>query len=158
MESVKPRIIIEFGVNEGFTARLLLRSILTITKYYGVDVTPDYVPTKEVQRKEIPKNPGGLVKDSRFELMLRKRGSFDLMPADFPYSVCAAFIDGDHSRAGVTNDYNLSRQIVRRGGIIVFHDDHDWGTVDVRTVLDELGDEGQEIIHVHNTWVAYQRV
>lgn len=32
------------------------------------------------------------------------------------------FIDGDHSEAGVRKDFNLYKNLVRKGGIIAFHD------------------------------------
>lgn len=68
------------------------------------------------------------------------------------------FIDGDHSRAGVEHDTMLARAMVRPGGIIVWHDYHHFGTVDVRDVLDEMWQAGADIVHVEGTWLAYERI
>jgi hypothetical protein len=38
-----------------------------------------------------------------------------------PFEIDILLIDGDHSRAGVINDFEYARQ-VRAGGMILFHD------------------------------------
>lgn len=156
--------VVEFGCQNGRTARVLLDSLPSIERYVGVDVLPGYVPDKVVQRGEVPADAGEFaVSDRRFRLLIRPRGSFDLDALDIG-QVDAAFIDGDHSRAGVTNDYALARLCVRQGGVIVFHDYHDRrhpdGTpeVDVADVLHELVAAGRKIEHVAGTWIAFERV
>lgn len=158
VRSVAPRTMIEFGVNEGRTAKAILRNVRGIESYVGIDVMRSYVPRLAVQRGEVPGNPGHLAADDpRFKLLLRARGSFDLTDADLP-ACDAVFIDGDHSRAGVEQDYALARAVLRPGGIIIFHDDHDQGTVDVRDVLDDMHANGETAVHVEGTWLAFQRV
>jgi predicted O-methyltransferase YrrM len=152
-----PRSIVEFGVNEGRTAKAILREIPSIRSYVGVDVVADYIPSKVVQRNEVPARPGHLVaNDKRFSLIVRPRGSLDLTAADLP-AADVVFIDGDHGREAVTHDSTLARAIVRSGGLIVWHDFHDLGTVDVRDVLHEFADMGQTITHVAGTWLAFER-
>jgi hypothetical protein len=51
----------------------------------------------------------------------------------------------------------LARALVRPGGIIVWHDYHDLGNVDVKDVLDELHRAGDAIYHIENTWLAFER-
>ncbi|WP_313387583.1 class I SAM-dependent methyltransferase [Achromobacter aegrifaciens] len=156
-ESVSPRVVIEFGVNAGRTPVAVLRNLPTVSRYVGVDVLPGYQTLMPVQRNEVPKLPGGLVKDDpRFELVLRERGSFDLAVADLPRAD-AIFIDADHSREGVMNDYRLARALVRPGGIIAFHDDNCRQEVQVTETLNELCASGAQIVHVHNTWISYER-
>jgi predicted O-methyltransferase YrrM len=156
VRSVAPRSVLEIGVNVGRTAKAILDNVPGIETYQGVDVLPGYVPSKDVQKNERADDPGEFVKaDARFELILRARGSLDLSVADLK-SCDVAFIDGDHGRDGVTHDTALARQIVRPGGIIIWHDYHDLGTVDVREVLDEFGAAGEEIFHIDGTWIAYQ--
>jgi len=156
-ESVSPRVVIEFGVNAGRTPAAVLRNLPTISRYVGVDVLPGYRTLMPVQRNEVPRHPGALVKDDPcFELVLRERGSFDLAVADLP-SADAIFIDADHSREGVMNDYRLARALVRPGGIIVFHDDNCRQEVQVTETLNELCAAGAQIVHVHNTWISYER-
>jgi predicted O-methyltransferase YrrM len=156
--SVKPRQVLEFGVNSGRTARAILANVPGIRGYQGIDVPPGYVTAKAVQRQEVPAKPGEMVADdSRFELILRPRGSLDLRAADLqPCDL--AFIDGDHGRQAVLHDSQLARELVRPGGIIIWHDYHQLGTVDVREVLHELHQGGARIEHVQGTWLAFQRI
>lgn len=157
-KSVKPRAVLEFGVNVGRTAKALLANVPGIQSYQGIDVPKGYVTAKPVQRAEVPDRPGEMVEgDSRFELILRPRGSMDLAAADLkPCDV--AFIDGDHGRAAVEHDTALARALVRPGGIIIWHDYHDLGNVDVREVLDEISAGGAAIFRVAGTWVAFERI
>jgi predicted O-methyltransferase YrrM len=152
------RCMIEFGVNEGRTAKAILREIPGIKSYFGVDVVADYIPSKAVQRNEVPAQPGHMAAgDGRFSLIVRPRGSLDLTARELPVAG-AVFIDGDHGREAVMHDTALARSIVRPGGIIIWHDYHNLGTVDVRDVLDEFHDGGMLLSHVENTWLAFHRV
>lgn len=156
MGRVSPKTVVEFGINTGRTAKALLREVKSIEKYIGVDVLPGYVTDKKVQRKEVPIIAGEVVRnDPRVDLRVTKNGSYDidaLPPCD------AVFIDGDHGRKGVENDSRLAYSAVREGGIIVWHDYHDLGTVDVREVLHELREQGHDIVSVEGTWLAFEIV
>lgn len=152
------RVVIEFGVNEGRTAKALMRNVETIERYVGIDVPHGYVTDKLVQRNEVPQQPARLaLDDARFRLIIARRGSHDLVPEDLP-ECDLAFIDGDHGRAGVTKDTLLSCRRVRPGGLIVWHDYHARGTVDVQAVLEEYAEAGRPIQHVEGTWLAFMRV
>ncbi len=156
--SVKPKGVLEFGVNTGRTAKAILRHVPGIQCYQGIDVLPGYVTERLVQRKEVPEDPGHLARgDSRFRLVLSAQGSLDLTAADLQ-RCDAAFIDGDHGRRAVEHDSRLARQLVRPGGIIIWHDYHDLGNVDVREVLHEQAAAGANIQHVKGTWLAFERV
>lgn len=151
-------MIVEFGVNTGRNAVAALRNIAGIRKYIGIDVTPDYQTLMPVQRKEIPAVPGELaLHDPRFELIVTPNGSFDLTCKDLP-KCDAVFIDADHSRKGVLNDRELALQIVKPGGIIIYHDDNCMDAVEVTATLNELCDNGAHITHVTDTWLAYETV
>lgn len=163
LRSVKPKRVVEIGCNVGGTSLAILRNVPTIEAYIGIDVLPGYVTDRPVQRNEVPQDPGSLVKDDpRFRMMLRERGSFDVWAEELfecsngePYD--AVFVDGDHGREGVLNDRQLARKVVRPGGIIIFHDYHQLGTVDVKVVLDQAHAAGAPLVHVAGTWVAYER-
>lgn len=158
VRSVDARCVAEFGCNNGRTAAAIMRNVPTIERYVGVEVPPGYNFSCRVQEREVPSFPGDLaLNDPRFELKLRKRGTFDLTPEDFP-ECDVVFIDGDHSEAAVRHDRNLALRIVRSGGLIVFHDDNGLGTVDVSRTLDDLHDRGADIRHVAGTWLAVERV
>ena len=157
VRSVRPRHVIEFGINVGRTAKAIMANMAGIEHYTGIDVPLDYVPSLPVQRDNAVANPGEMVmSDPRFHLIIRPRGSLDLTAADL--APCdAAFIDGDHSREVVAHDTALARALVRPGGIIVWHDYHDLGTVDVKAVLDDMHQAGDVIYRVENTWLAFER-
>ena len=158
MESVKPKVVVEFGVNTGRNAVAALRNLPGIEKYVGIDVTADYKTLMPTQRAEIPAIPGELaLHDPRFELIVRPRGSFELSSADLP-QCDAVFIDADHSRTGVLNDYALALKIVRPGGIVIFHDDNCLPVVEVTQTLNELVEQGATIEHVQQTWLSFQRI
>lgn len=147
-------------MNVGRTAQAMLEYCPTLQSYEGIDVPMGYVTEKPVQRGEIPLVPGELVnKDPRFKLFVRPTGSHELTAKDL--SPCdAVFIDGDHSRKGVMNDTALALELVRPGGIVIWHDYHDLGTVDVRDVLHEMHDQFPDmpLRHIPGTWIVYCRV
>ena len=161
--SVEPKSVIEIGVNAGRTAKAILANVPGIARYVGVDVKPGYVPSCAAQRGEVPARPGELCAgDRRFDLVLRERGSLDLAPADVS-RLCltgwadAFFIDGDHGAVAVAHDTRLARACVRPGGIIIWHDYHELGTVDVKGVLDDLAFCGAALQHVEGTWLVFER-
>lgn len=155
---VAPRNVLEFGVNVGRTAQAILEYVPGIEHYEGVDVPYGYVPAKAVQKNEVPQQPGELVRDDpRFKLLLPEGGSKNLNATDLTRCE-AVFIDGDHSREGVLNDTVLALQVLRPGGIVIWHDYHDLGTVDVREVLHEKKAAGWPLQHVAGTWLVYMLV
>lgn len=157
LRPVAPRHVIEFGVNVGRTAKAIMANIPGIERYTGIDVPLDYVPALALQNDNAVPNPGEMVKaDPRFHLIVKPRGSLDLTVKDL--EPCdAAFIDGDHGREAVMHDTMLARALLRPGGIIVWHDYHDLGNVDVKAVLDELYRAGNIIHRVDGTWMAFER-
>jgi predicted O-methyltransferase YrrM len=156
--SVGARSILEIGANTGRTAKAILRNVPGIVRYFGVDVPSNYRTPKMVQRMEVLPNPGALAMDDpRFRLIICGKGSFNLTPSDLP-KMDAVFVDGGHEAAAVRHDYALAREILNPGGIVIFHDDHGRDVVDVSATLDELHDEGSDIVHVAGTWLAFERV
>lgn len=155
---VKPARMIEFGCNIGRTAKVILREFSEISSYVGVDVFPGYDYACQVQKNETPQNPGYLAEDDvRFQLMLTARGSWDLTKNEL--GKCdVVFIDGDHSYEAVMHDSYLAKEIVRPGGMIIWHDYHNLETVGVRKALEELHDTSVQIQHVQNTWIAFHKV
>jgi len=154
--SVKPKVMIEIGVQEGRTAKTILDSVSTITRYIGIDVLPDHEPTLACQRSEIPRTAGVYAAaDPRFWLLVRERGSLAVGPQDL--EPCdAVFIDGDHSDRAVTHDLFLSRALCRPGGIIVAHD-YGNPAVEVTCAIDRLADQGWPITAIEGSWLAYMR-
>lgn len=147
--------MVEFGCQNGRTARVLLDHCHGIGRYIGIDVPASYVTPEAVQRAECPANPGELAfSDSRFRLIMAGRGSHDLVVEDLA-PIAVAFIDGDHSYEGVQNDFNLSMKA--GADLIIFHDDHLLETVGVHRFLDDLSDT-HRVHHVDGTWISYVRL
>lgn len=166
VRSVKPRVMVEVGCNNGRTAKAILRNVPSLERYIGIDVPPSYAFAKSVQRNEVPARPGELaLDDPRFMLVLARRGTFDLKGSDF-HDADVVFIDGDHGAEAVANDHKLANQWLwmpdpsdrYSEGLIIHHDDHDEPTVDVRAALDALHTDEAPIVHVLGTWLAFQRV
>lgn len=160
VRSVKPRVMIEVGCNNGRTAKAILRNVPSLERYIGIDVPPGYDFAKKVQAREVPMRPGELaLDDPRFMLVLTRRGTFDLTWEDLP-SANVVFIDGDHGAEAVRNDHDLALACWDRlkPGLIIHHDDHDEPTVDVRATLDALHTDDAPIVHVLGTWLAFQKV
>jgi predicted O-methyltransferase YrrM len=156
LRDVGAKTVIEFGCRDGRTARVLLHNVTALQRYIGVDVPMEYEPRLPHQRNEMVPNPGYLAAaDPRFDLVLRKCGTLDLGPQDF--APCdAVFIDGDHSEAVVAYDSNLARELVKPGGVIIWHDYFN-GAVEVTRVLELDRQRGHDIRHVEGTWLAFER-
>ncbi len=164
VRSVNPKRMLEIGVNVGKTARYVLDNVETLEPkgYVGVDAVPGYETIKGVQRPEVPGRgwAGHHVNaDHRFRLILKERGSFDLKPEELG-TFDVVYIDGDHGRATVEHDTALATQIIRPGGIIIWHDYYTLPepvpTLDVKAAVDELA-KTRPIFHVEDTWLAYER-
>lgn len=149
VNSVRPKIMVEIGVNIGLTAQAALRDIVTIERYIGIDVLPGYqfeIPAQQVER---PNEPGRLVKhDPRFRLVLYNE--------DMPTSADVIFIDGDHGKHAVFRDSIWAAEIVTPGGMIIWHD-YGNPTVEVTGVLDALQAEGRDLKHVVDTWLVFEQ-
>lgn len=159
MRSVQARRVVEIGCHDGRTAKLMLHNVPTIDRYVGIDVPPGYEFGCAVQKLEVPKRPGHYaLEEKAFELILRPRGSFEVHPLELG-EVDVVFIDGDHSALAVRHDTELARRVLRAGGLIIWHDYHDLGTVDVRDQLHAFVASGEaRPVHVAGTWIAAERI
>lgn len=152
-----PKTVIEIGIQRGETAKCILENSPWIEKYIGIDVVPTYITTLPVQRGEVPQIAGELVKDDpRVALIVKPNGSRDLKPSDLP-AADFIFIDGDHSEQGVLLDTILARQIIRKGGIICWHDYGNQPVPGVTKVIDSLNrKEGDHICLIKDTTLCFQ--
>jgi predicted O-methyltransferase YrrM len=155
VNSVAPRIAIEFGCNQGITAKRLLDNVPTLQKYIGIDVPADHVPTLTCQSSEVPIVAGhAAATDERFSVYLAPSitiGPEQLEPCD------AIFVDGDHSYEAVLHESRLARELIRSPGIVVFHD-YGNPAVEVTRALNQLYDRGWPIARVEHSWLAFMRI
>lgn len=116
--ALKPKVILEIGTARGGTA--LIWAHLAEKKLVTCDLL-DKRGFADLVRAFPP--PGSqcdvsvVIGDSHSaEFLERVRKELDGEPVDF------LFIDGDHTEAGVTQDYEFYSPLVRPGGLIAFHD------------------------------------
>jgi|SRR5215472_18573151 len=169
LRDIKARTVIEIGCRDGRCAEIMLHNVPTISRYIGIeciDCCAEW-PVDPVKHPDLPMEPAAYVKDHpRFELIVRRRGSFDLTPRDLP-ACDVMLIDGDHSRAAVENDTALARHVVRKGGLVVFHDSYEVGkepdapwapNVAVAAVLEQMAATDASIKQISGTWLAVMYV
>lgn len=152
-----PKTVIEIGIQRGETAKCILDNSPWIEKYIGIDVIPSYQTTLPVQRGEVPQIAGECVQDDpRVEIIVKPNGTRDLVSTDLP-AADLIFIDGDHSKAGVALDTLLARQVIRKGGIICWHDYGNHQVPGVTEVIDALNmNEGDHICLIEGTMICFQ--
>lgn len=116
--ALKPKVILEIGTARGGTS--LIWAHLAEKKLVTCDLL-DKKGFADLVRAFPP--PGSkcdvsvVIGDSHSpEFLERVRKELDGEPVDF------LFIDGDHTEAGVRQDYEFYSPLVRPGGLIAFHD------------------------------------
>lgn len=125
VRDLRPRTVLEIGLDEGGTLFLWTRAAASDASLVAVDTRP--VGTLGMRA------PFPLVRRS----FAQSRQRIDLvMPADShdPVTLMRVerslagqpldflFIDGDHSREGVWQDFRMYAPLVRPGGLVAFHD------------------------------------
>jgi predicted O-methyltransferase YrrM len=153
----QPRRYVEFGLNEGQTARSILAVSPSVLLYTGIDVQNDFKTRDTDQQTEVPKEAGAFIKyDSRVRMLITEHGSAYLTPQEIG-EADMVFIDGDHSYEGVKKDSELARSIVKKG-VIMWHDYlgparlHDG----VRRYIDEWNGKHDTICLVRGSNVCFE--
>lgn len=129
-EQYKPNIYLETGSLFGGSICSLL-GFKDSCKFYGIDPFNGYygegvndpqskiIPTidlayKNIKQNNIHNHKVELIKGSSYNRDIVKQVKEKIKKVDL------FFIDGDHSKTGVINDYNAYKDIISEGGIIVF--------------------------------------
>jgi predicted O-methyltransferase YrrM len=125
VEKLSPRRVLEIGTADGGTLFLLARASAQDAELISLDLpagSPDggYPPSRQPLYKAFA-SPGQRIhlvrKDSHSrEALEAVQMCLHGEPLDF------LFIDGDHSYEGVRQDFEMYAPLVRRCGLIAFHD------------------------------------
>lgn len=110
--SINPKRIFEIGTHRGYSAETWIAAFNPsefVT--FEIDKKPD--DAVELAYKEAGENSYHYLweTDSHNNTLVFDKGAYDFM-----------FIDGDHSLDGVTLDWDMYSDVVRKGGIVAFHD------------------------------------
>lgn len=112
--------ICEIGSYKGGSLFLISQAAGKGAKLISIDV--NYPMERQILNKQLvkPKQHVVTIKgDTRMnKTFLKVKRTFNEEPLDL------LFIDGDHSIEGVKDDFEQYSQLVRKGGVIVFHDIH----------------------------------
>ncbi len=118
VKSIEPKITLEIGTCNGGT--LFIWSNITSECVITCDLNESKI-REELYSKFVPK-------DSKCKILSLNGDSHN---SDFleeikkilnGRKVDFLFIDGDHTEAGVKQDYDMYNTLVRKGGLIAFHD------------------------------------
>jgi hypothetical protein len=111
-----PRVVCEIGTANGGTNLLLTHTVESITTIVGVDL---FIMNGTILRLLLrPRQRLHLINGSSYA-----RPTFErVRQALGGQSIDLLFIDGDHRYEGVKQDFLLYRELVRDGGLIMFHD------------------------------------
>lgn len=156
VEYFKPKTFVEFGLNRGHTAKIVLDYAPYIEKYVGIDVIHGFKTVIENQNLEVPLRAGEMAeKDKRLCKMIMQNGSVDITP-EMLGSVDMAFIDADHSYEGVKRDTELVlNAISKNGGIIVWHD-YLRTHLGVKKFIDERNENENRVCLINGTDVCFE--
>lgn len=137
--------MVEIGAYRGRSTSLLAqfaagRASLTVVEpfWYAPGVRDGDVPNQNryldrVYQDETYRTFAVNMKEFFYTVVLEP--TIDLLPTDLPASIDFAFIDGDHTLAGVLVDCFTVLPRVRVGGIVAFHD-YRPDVYDVKRVVD----------------------
>ena len=154
------KTVLEFGVNEGATAKQLLRWRPAITHYVGVDLIPALFPERGI----VPKVAGQMAAEyfgSRLHTVLvdgtasgfhtRMKKAMRTLGLDY---FDAVIMDADHEEAATQRDTELCAPYLSAGGLMLWHDynvrarQHDNGRMfGLKAYLDRLvQQDGRQIM------------
>jgi len=112
--SINPKNILEIGTWKGYSAETWIRAFNPI-QLFTLEKDSVSIIDYTIPRGRNPEFEFLYNSDSHDEKIL-ERIKRDLEEVDF------LFIDGDHSEEGVRKDFEMYSPLVRKGGVIVFHD------------------------------------
>jgi predicted O-methyltransferase YrrM len=125
LRSANPSCVLEIGTAYGGSLLLWARAATRNALIVSVDLPPwELDDQAEIDARQRIHNVGSAQQDVHLirgdshdaRVLAQVRRLLDGRPADF------LFIDGDHTYSGVARDFRDYSPLVRRGGIVAFHD------------------------------------
>ena len=123
--ALAPRTVLEIGLDEGGTLFLWTRAAAGDAHLIANDTRP---PGPLGLRSPFPLVRRAFARDAQRIDLLMGTDSHDSSTAERVQRLLGArkldflFVDGDHSRDGVWQDFSMYGPLVRPGGLIAFHD------------------------------------
>ena len=116
---LQPKTILEIGVDRGGSMNLWCQFAPPDARYIGVDNAMHFVIKRDTPQQKIL-----IEADSRLPATLEKvKAALNTLEMEHgDEGVDFLFIDGDHTEEAVRSDYAMYAPLVRKGGIIAFHD------------------------------------
>lgn len=115
-QRARPRAVLEIGTANGGTTYLLSRYVADDALIVTCDLTPKVSPQSFQRIARRRQRIEALALDSHTPEGEERIRSF------FPDGVDLLFIDGDHTYEGVRQDFLTYIDLLKRGGLLVFHD------------------------------------
>ena len=145
VEELKPKRILEIGMERGGTLKIWETIAGPDSLLIGIDVVFNHLSPN----CNFGKNVNLILGSSHEkEIMDKVKALLGGELLDF------LFIDGDHTKEGVTLDYADYSRLVRQGGIIAFHDIRDGG---IKEFWKNLGGAKEEMVITIGTGIIRKK-
>ena len=122
VKKIKPKVIVEIGVEFAGTLGIWGHLLSGDGILIGVDINGNHEKRIEKNIEDVPCEKHMLFADSHEEKT--KQNILSLLNGR---KIDFLFLDGDHTFDGVKNDYLMYAPLVKKDGIIGFHDINDKG-------------------------------
>lgn len=116
LNDLEPKIVVEVGTHKGGNSFLFCHAVPSVNLVIGIDLAVQN-SAKLIHFTRSGQKYCALHGNSQTREMVR-RAQKNLRHQEVDF----LFIDGDHSYNGARADYELYSPLVRKGGIIAFHD------------------------------------
>lgn len=155
-----PKKVFEFGTFEGFTTLLLAMNSSNTTKIFTLDFSHDnrkksFYPLNQANLKYVHTRKKILFNSTPLARKICQvfGDSALLETRPFKQKIDLIFIDGAHTYAYTKNDTEKAFEMLRKNGLIVWHDYNPGYWPETTHFLDELSTT-KKLFHIKDTFLA----